>query len=94
MEEDSPVSIFSIDHLAEPKWGLRDEDLERLIGAEKLMDITSFFSDVGKHAVERFDTSDRIRIIAFHKNSGLNKESRTFFRSHARKGRQIFYDAA
>jgi hypothetical protein len=94
MEKDSPVSIFSIDHLEEPKWGLRDEDLERLILAEKLRDITSSFSDIGKHTVKRFDSQDRIRIIAFHKNSGLNKESRTFFRSHIREGKQIFYDAA
>lgn len=94
MEEDSPVSIYSIDHLAEPKWGLRDEDLERLIRAEKLRDITSRFSYIGKYTVERFDSPDRIRIVAFHKNSGLNRESRTFFRSHVQEGRQIFYDAA
>lgn len=94
MEEHSAVSIFSIDHLAEPKWGLRDEDLEKFIGAEKLRDMTSGFSVVGKYAAERFDSPDRIRIIAFNKNSGMNKESRTYFRSHIREGRQIFYNAA
>ena len=93
MKKHDSVSIDSIEHIEEPGWGLREEDLERIIRSEKLRDVTSRFSSLVKCITEDFDFVPGIRIVAFDKSSGLNKESRAHFRSQIREGRQIVYHA-
>lgn len=85
------MSIYSVPFLAEPGWGLVEEDLEKIIRLENLKDLTKDFLDQTKPLIEKFGSLFTIRIFAFDENSGVDSESKALFKSFMLYERNLFY---
>lgn len=86
-EKHNSMSILSVFDLAEPKWGLNEEDLNAIIRVERLKDMTKDFSDSIETITQKFGFPAGIKIVAFDEHSGVDNNSRRFFRLLINAGR-------
>lgn len=87
------MSILSSFDLAEPGWGLTEDDLKKIVSLEKMRDITKNFSHQIKLITKRFDSIAGIKIVTFDENSGVDSISKEIFASLIAAQRYIFYQA-
>ena len=74
------MSIFSVPDVAKPGWGL-EEDLNKIIRIENLKDLTNNFSQEISRVLDRFNSTSKIRLIEFDESSGVDSESRGYFKT-------------
>jgi hypothetical protein len=63
---------MSVLDIVKNRWGLEDEDLNRIIKIENLKDVTQRFFNSVKRIIESFGSVSRLRIVAFNERSGID----------------------
>jgi hypothetical protein len=85
------MSMSSIPDIVEERWGLTEEDLNKIIRIEGLKDLSCEFSSEIRKTIETFDSLSDMRIIAFNDNSGVDSKSKATLTEWISSGKTIFY---
>jgi len=86
------MTISSIISLITKDYGLKDDDMDKIIRREKLKDVSQAYSDAISNIQNKFGSITRLRVLEYNELSGSNRDSKIFFRDLALQSRNVFYN--